>query len=123
VRYLSFCTRVADATSTLFICQRSLLPLGLSGRARRRGKDRATGEYPAHNNRRLEGRQPPADGGEGIRTPDHLLAKQVLYQLSYTPNPSKGRTGVGPGRLELPTSRLSGVRSNQLSYGPELEST
>jgi hypothetical protein len=25
---------------------------------------------------------------------------------------------VGPGRLELPTSRLSGVRSNQLSYGP-----
>ena len=26
---------------------------------------------------------------------------------------------VGPGRLELPTSRLSGVRSNQLSYGPK----
>ena len=25
---------------------------------------------------------------------------------------------VGPGRLELPTSPLSGVRSNQLSYGP-----
>ena len=25
---------------------------------------------------------------------------------------------VGPGRLELPTLRLSGVRSNQLSYGP-----
>ena len=25
---------------------------------------------------------------------------------------------VGPGRLELPTSRLSGVRSNRLSYGP-----
>ncbi len=25
---------------------------------------------------------------------------------------------VGPGRLELPTSRLSGVRSNHLSYGP-----
>ena len=25
---------------------------------------------------------------------------------------------VGPGRLERPTSRLSGVRSNQLSYGP-----
>jgi hypothetical protein len=30
-----------------------------------------------------------------------------------------GRPGlVGPGRLERPTSRLSGVRSNQLSYGP-----
>jgi hypothetical protein len=26
---------------------------------------------------------------------------------------------VGPGRLELPTSRLSGVCSNQLSYRPE----
>lgn len=25
---------------------------------------------------------------------------------------------VGPGRFERPTSRLSGVRSNQLSYGP-----
>ena len=30
----------------------------------------------------------------------------------------KARRLVGPGRLELPTSRLSGVRSNQLSYGP-----
>ena len=27
---------------------------------------------------------------------------------------------MGPGRLELPTSRLSGVRSSQLSYEPEL---
>ena len=27
---------------------------------------------------------------------------------------------VGQGRLELPTSRLSVVRSNQLSYKPEL---
>ena len=26
---------------------------------------------------------------------------------------------VGPGRFELPTSPLSGVRSNQLSYGPD----
>ena len=26
---------------------------------------------------------------------------------------------VGLGRLELPTSRLSGVRSSQLSYRPE----
>ena len=29
-----------------------------------------------------------------------------------------GREMVGLGRLELPTSRLSGVRSNRLSYGP-----
>ena len=26
---------------------------------------------------------------------------------------------MGPGRLELPTSRLSGVRSSQLSYEPD----
>ena len=34
--------------------------------------------------------------------------------------PDKGM--VGPGRLELPTSRLSGVRSNHLSYGPRFRS-
>ncbi len=33
---------------------------------------------------------------------------------------SNRRSVVGPGRFELPTSPLSGVRSNQLSYGPEL---
>ena len=52
-------------------------------------------------------------GGKEDRTPDPLLAKQVLSQLSYTPDKV-----VGLGRLELPTSRLSGVRSNQLSYKP-----
>lgn len=35
-------------------------------------------------------------------------------------HPASGKLSlVGPGRLELPTSRLSGVRSNQLSYGPQ----
>jgi hypothetical protein len=33
----------------------------------------------------------------------------------------RGKQMVGPGRLELPTSRLSGVRSNHLSYGPETQ--
>ena len=47
-------------------------------------------------------------GGERVRTDDLLLAKQVLSQLSYAPEKM-----VGLGRLELPTSRLSGVRSNQ----------
>ena len=52
-------------------------------------------------------------GGKRDRTADPLLAKQVLSQLSYTPDKV-----VGLGRLELPTSRLSGVRSNHLSYKP-----
>ena len=56
---------------------------------------------------------PQYGGGKEVRTPDPLLAKQVLSQLSYTPN-----LLVGLGRLELPTSRLSGVRSNHLSYKP-----
>ena len=72
-------------------------------------------------------------GDEGIRTLDPLLARQVLSQLSYTPV----RAGhlvllfqcslfrnlfllipMGLSGLEPPTSRLSGVRSNQLSYKP-----
>src|SRR5690606_24926277 len=55
-------------------------------------------------------------GAERDRTADLKLAKLPLSQLSYGPKPS--RRMVGPGRLELPTSRLSGVRSNHLSYGP-----
>ena len=50
--------------------------------------------------------------GDGeIRTLDPLLARQVLSQLSYTPI-------MGLSGLEPPTSRLSGVRSNRLSYKP-----
>ena len=40
----------------------------------------------------------------------------MLSQLSYAP--IIPRDVVGLGRLELPTSRLSGARSNQLSYKP-----
>ena len=91
-------------------------------------------------------------GAERDRTADPLLAKQVLSQLSYSPNPREEQPQpikvgakpvhrhhirkaqpavrrflestlrqnkvVGPGRLELPTPRLSSVCSNQLSYGP-----
>ncbi len=59
-------------------------------------------------------------GGEGTRTPDPLLAKQVLYQLSYTPEcdrPSIPLLGV-PG-FEPGTSALSELRSSQLSYTPD----
>ncbi len=56
-----------------------------------------------------------------------MLAKHALYQLSYGPKPKEiiakrviniSRL-VGPGGLEPPTSRLSGVCSNQLSYRPK----
>ena len=53
-------------------------------------------------------------GASRDRTDDPLLAKQVLSQLSYGPL----NYMVGLGRVELPTSPLSGVRSNQLSYRP-----
>src|SRR5260370_36343881 len=64
-----------------------------------------------------------------------MLAKHALSDLSYGPVPEdecftsvvethllKEKTHsikvVGLGRLELPTSRLSSARSNQLSYKP-----
>ena len=63
-------------------------------------------------------------GAERDRTVDPLLAKQVLSQLSYSPLKvsitNRRDKVVGLGRFELPTSPLSGVRSNQLSYRPEI---
>ena len=53
-------------------------------------------------------------GADRDRTDDLRLAKPALSQLSYSP----GGGLVGQGRVELPTSRLSGVRSNHLSYWP-----
>ena len=64
-----------------------------------------------------------------------MLAKHALSQLSYGPVPedecftsvietqsrqeiTRSIKVVGLGRLELPTSRLSSARSNQLSYKP-----
>ena len=60
-------------------------------------------------------------GAKEDRTPDLLRAKQALSQLSYGPIfrlACTPRQLVGLGRFELPTSPLSGVRSNQLSYRP-----
>jgi hypothetical protein len=60
-------------------------------------------------------------GAKEDRTPDLLRAKQALSQLSYGPifrSACAPRQLVGLGRFELPTSPLSGVRSNQLSYRP-----
>ncbi len=53
------------------------------------------------------------DGGdEETRTPDPLLAKEMLCRLSYVPLP---RSMVGVSGLEPETSALSGQCSNQLS--------
>ena len=62
-------------------------------------------------------------GDEENRTPDPLLARQVLSQLSYTPKLSikLNQSMVGTNGLEPSTSRLSGVRSNHLSYAPVIQ--
>ena len=61
-------------------------------------------------------------GARRDRTDDLMLAKHALSQLSYGPGyRDKALVGakmVGLGRLELPTSRLSSARSNQLSDRP-----
>ena len=77
-------------------------------------------------------------GADRDRTGGLLVANQALSQLSYSPLtavasfqlPVASRTYwelaagnwrlilVGLGRIELPTSPLSGVRSSQLSYRP-----
>src|SRR5687768_831424 len=92
--------------------------------------------------RQWRGRNPvrshKVGGARRDRTDDLLLAKQALSQLSYGPLPgarcrvsgtsSAAAPGLSPdiwhlmvglGRFELPTSRLSSARSNQLSYRPD----
>jgi hypothetical protein len=57
-----------------------------------------------------------AEGGgdEETRTPDPLLAKEMLCQLSYVPD-VRWTVMVGVSGLEPETSALSGQCSNQLS--------
>ena len=74
------------------------------------------------------GQPDPRSGAEETRTPDVLLAKEVLYQLSYGPAaaaplwggqrrdyPPSRPTRVGVSGLEPEASALSGQCSNQLS--------
>ena len=91
--------RVSQLTTRTPDCQRS----ALGSRPKRSWRERGLG------------------GGKRVRTADLLLAKQALSQLSYAPETACRLIAfrlVGLGRFELPTSRLSGVRSNQLSYRP-----
>ena len=57
------------------------------------------------------------NGDDRVRTDGLRSASAALSQLSYIPS-TKARV-MGLGRVELPTSRLSGVRSNHLSYRPD----
>ena len=71
--------------------------------------------------RRRPGRNATAEAGgdEETRTPDPLLAKEMLFQLSYVPSPAvksgRDKWMVGVSGLEPETSALSGQCSNQLS--------
>ena len=71
------------------------------------------------------------NGADRNRTDDLRLARAALSHLSYSPVTAAKRSRsaplriphlptsvVGLGRVELPTSPLSGVRSSQLSYRP-----
>jgi hypothetical protein len=62
------------------------------------------------------GLDPPEGGGdEETRTPDPLLAKEMLFQLSYVPVLTDDAVVVGVSGLEPEASALSGQCSNQLS--------
>ena len=58
-------------------------------------------------------------GDDRVRTDGLRSASAALSQLSYIPPTTNPTFNVGLGRVELPTSRLSGVRSNHLSYRPD----
>ncbi len=64
-------------------------------------------------------------GANRVRTGNLCRARAALSQLSYSPlrsfNLRKSLSDVGLDRLELSTSRLSGVRSNHLSYKPFID--
>src|SRR5262249_29108254 len=54
-----------------------------------------------------------------VRTQNGDVLASDFRPLEFGFRLLKSLTMVGLGRLELPTSRLSGVRSNRLSYRPD----
>jgi hypothetical protein len=119
--------RLQSVGHTLFTCQTTALgPYGPKASLRSSHKESPAcftdPNRPVRPAPRLEGwwrrtglnRRPPA-------------CKAGALPLSYAPifrgplharAPLAGTVLVGPGRFELPTSRLSSARSNQLSYEP-----
>ena len=96
-------------------CQMRALPT--DGRDQEEGQNARLAD--ARRARRMRDRSPmPADG--------HLITTSRCPNSKGLPrlSPRGGRERlVGLGRLERPTSRLSGVRSNQLSYRPKHTAT
>ena len=130
-------SRSSQAQSGIFVSSNtdtSRLPSRSSRRPTHAFAHRASARHPSLASRAKDG------GARRDRTDDLMLAKHALSQLSYGPelgawhssirqrtqipapithNPrSKRVIMVGLGRFELPTSRLSSARSNQLSYRP-----
>jgi hypothetical protein len=73
-------------------------------------------DRPRREDRSLACRQSAGGGAGRARTGDFRLAKAALSQLSYSPG--AGVRMVGLSGFEPLTSRLSAVRSSQLSYRP-----
>ena len=61
--------------------------------------------------RKVSSRPPATDGDEGDRTPDPLLAKQVLSQLSYIPGGTQLYQRSLSARTWIRTRDLSFIRA------------
>ncbi len=98
-----------DRTADPLLAKQVLSQLSYSPIIRSSGRAECVERSSSHQ----AGRPPPivrrAVRSEAIEDRDSVRTK-----APSAPGPRM----VGPGRLELPTSRLSGVRSNHLSYGP-----
>ena len=93
-------------------CQMRALPT--DGRDQEEGQNARLAD--ARHARRMEDRSPmPATG---TSSPPHDV--QTAKACHASPQRGGRERLVGLGRLERPTSRLSGVRSNQLSYRPKI---
>ena len=85
------------------------------------GHARATGtSSPPHDVQTASSQPRPQEGGRPASGVPFRDGRATAQAHNGRRSPKPGQRGlVGLGRLERPTSRLSGVRSNQLSYRPE----
>src|SRR5579871_6999017 len=112
-----------DVSRTMMVTGRS--------EARLRSRELRRARFDFLRGRATRSLQAKRGGARRDRTDDLMLAKHALSQLSYGPVTRRRMPQgwleethaldqvVGLGRLELPTSRLSSARSNQLSYKPQ----